>query len=144
MCIACYHCVKKQGVEVRAEGIDRIFLEGHKKLISMVVSWEGNWGANVKSTVPPQCPLASISQVDQTLSLASELKEGTAGREEHKDDNEVQGGTRGEQRRVRGGTRRGCWDSPIPGGTLDPGLPALLCSPENPVSSFAWQDERPL
>ena len=38
-------------MEVRAERIDRIFLEG-QKLITMVVSWEGNWGANVKSIVP--------------------------------------------------------------------------------------------
>jgi len=38
-------------VEVRAERTDRIFLEG-QKLITMVVSWEGNWGANVKSIVP--------------------------------------------------------------------------------------------
>ena len=45
------HCVKRQGVEVRAERTDRIFLEG-QKLITMVVSWEGNWGANVKSIVP--------------------------------------------------------------------------------------------
>ena len=35
----------------RAERIDRIFLEG-QKLITIVVSWEGNWGANVKSIVP--------------------------------------------------------------------------------------------
>lgn len=52
MCIACYHCVQRQGVEVRAEGIDRIFLEGHKKLISMVVSWGGNRGANVEYRTP--------------------------------------------------------------------------------------------
>ena len=38
-------------MEVRAERTDRIFLEG-QKLITMVVSWEGNWGANVKSIVP--------------------------------------------------------------------------------------------
>ena len=38
-------------MEVRAERIDRIFLEG-QKLITIVVSWEGNWGANVKSIVP--------------------------------------------------------------------------------------------
>ena len=37
-------------MEVRAERIDRIFLEG-QKLITMVVSWEGNWGANIKSIV---------------------------------------------------------------------------------------------
>ena len=37
-------------MEVRTERIDRIFLEG-QKLITMVVSWEGNWGANIKSIV---------------------------------------------------------------------------------------------
>ena len=50
-CIACYHCVKRQGVEVRSERIDRIFLEGHK-LITMVISWDGkSVGVNVKTII---------------------------------------------------------------------------------------------
>lgn len=44
-------------------------------MITTVASWEGNWGADVKNTVSPKYPLVLISQVDQTLSLASELRE---------------------------------------------------------------------
>lgn len=43
--------LKGRELEVRAERIDRIFLEG-QKLITMVVSWEGNWGANVRALYP--------------------------------------------------------------------------------------------
>lgn len=58
-------------------------------MITAGASLEDNWGVNVRSTVSHKCPLVLISQVNQTLSLASELGDGTAGREGHQD-NKVQ------------------------------------------------------
>lgn len=100
----------------------------HKPLFTACASWEGVWGADIRSTVLPKYPLVFTTRSIRLFLRLNWEKVGK-GREGHQDHDEVHRpeGSGGMSMTVH---REGHLAFPKPGGSQNPGLPPSLGSPE--------------